>query len=78
MDTGSPKDMLKELLGGKDLGRSNGAPHNSQEAIDSLLLVLAGQETCREQGDWRMYILERVDGQRTKAKCWGGFIQTTE
>lgn len=41
------KDMVKELLGGKDLGSSNGAPYYSQDSIGGLLLILAGQETCK-------------------------------
>lgn len=42
----SAKDVLKELLGGKDLGSSHNAPHNSQQTIGSLLLILAAQEAC--------------------------------
>ena len=41
------KDVVKELASGKELGSSNSAPHHCQDAIDSLLLILATQETYK-------------------------------
>lgn len=76
--------MLKELLGGKDLGSSNGTPHNSQETIDSPLLVFGTQETCRKQGKgsergpWRQ--LQEIDHRQQPweilqiRQIWQGFV----
>ena len=46
---GVAEHMVKELLGGKDLGSSNDRPYNGQEAICALLLTLGAQKTCIAQ-----------------------------
>lgn len=43
------KHMVKELLGGKDLGSRNDSPHNGQKAVGTLLLTLSAQKTCIAQ-----------------------------
>lgn len=46
---GMAEHMVKELLGGKDLGSRDDSPYNGQKAIGALLLTLGAQKTCIAQ-----------------------------